>query len=140
MKRTAACALPLATLATLAWAIPLNVQPGFWEITTRIEVPGVRLALPPQTVRRCYTRKDVETLLRPGPQQIQNCEIRDQKIEGNRVSWKMDCRGTNAMTGTGNVTVSPTSFQGTIRGRMIQGGATMEMNQAVSGRRIGDCT
>lgn len=140
MKRIAGCALPLAAFATLAWAMPLNLQPGFWEITTRIEVPGVPIALPPQTVRRCYTKKDVESMLRPGPRQIQNCEIRDQKIEGNRVSWKMDCRGANAMTGTGNVTVSSTSFQGTIRGRMTQGGATMEMNQAVSGRRIGDCT
>lgn len=140
MKPKPAFALPLLAFSTLAWAVPLDVRPGFWEITARTELPEMAIALPSQTLRRCYTKKDVESILQPGPRRIQDCDIKDQRIQGNRVSWKMECQGATAISGTGSVTVQPTSFAGTIKGRMKQGRATMEMNQSVSGRRIGDCT
>jgi len=139
MKRNAFCALPLLAFAPLAWATPLEIRPGFWEITTRIEVPGMPIEMPSQKVRRCYTKKDVDNITRPGVRQVQDCEIRDQKVEGNKVTWKMECRGKTAMSGTGTVLVNPTSFHGTIKSSMTQGGATMEMTQGVSGKRIGDC-
>lgn len=140
MKRKVVWALSVLAFASPAWAIPLGIQPGFWEITTRMEIPGVPIEMPSHKLRRCYTKKDVEDLMRPGARQIQDCEIRDQKVDGNRVTWKMECRGEGAMSGTGAVTVHPTSFRGTIKGSMKQGRATLEMTQAVSGRRIGDCT
>ena len=37
-----------------------GMQAGMWEITTRMEMPGMPVGIPPQTIRHCYTQKDVE--------------------------------------------------------------------------------
>jgi len=110
-----------------------NLQEGNWEITTKVDMPGIQM--PPVKHTQCLTKKD---LVPQSSQPGQECEITQSKVVGNTVSWTMRCSSEgNIMEGTGKITYSENSFEGTIRMLMPQ--ANMEMINHISGQRIGDC-
>ncbi|MDX9709788.1 MAG: hypothetical protein RBT64_09555 [Trichloromonas sp.] len=37
----------------------VDMQDGQWEITTRVEMPGIPVQIPPMTVSQCITQKDL---------------------------------------------------------------------------------
>ena len=144
MTRSAvACvALSCAALCALgARAASPDMQPGMWEITTRMEMPGMPVAVPPQLVRHCYTKKDLEDGKNavPSNKQDPNCRIKDYALKGNTATWSMECTGENAMSGTGTMTFAASSYSGSMKTRIKQGGQTMDMMQSWTGRRVGDC-
>jgi len=90
----------LLTLSSVPAFAAGGMQPGLWEVTTRMQMAG--MPMPPQTVRHCYTRQDVEKGERTVPQaDDKNCKIKDYKLKGNTATWSIVCTGKNAMTGTG---------------------------------------
>jgi hypothetical protein len=110
-----------------------NMKEGLWEITIRMEVPGMPVQMPPQTYTQCLTQKEAV------PQQKapdQNCKITKQDIKGDTVSWVVEC---NTSEGTavsdGRLTYKGDTFEGIIT--MKQRG--MEVTQRLSGRWIGKC-
>lgn len=128
----------LLTLSSVPAFAAGGMQPGLWEVTTRMQMAG--MPMPPQTVRHCYTRQDVEKGDRTVPQaDDKNCKIKDYKLKGNTATWSIVCTGKNAMTGTGTMTTSATSFTGKSNYKMRDNGETMEMISNLSGKRIGDC-
>lgn len=133
--------LPLVALSPApVSAAPAAMQPGLWEITMKMEMPGMPMAMPPQTVRHCYAKKDLEDNKKAIPQgEDKNCQIKDMKINGTTTTWSMVCTGENAMTGSGTMTMSATSYSGSVKAKMKQEGQTMEMNQSWTGKRVGDC-
>jgi uncharacterized protein DUF3617 len=139
MNRTlAALALMLTVLPALAGAA--EMQPGMWEITSRTEMQGMPKAMPPRTIRHCYTKKDIEDKKPTMPQsQDKNCEIKDYQVQGNKASWSMECTGENAMRGSGTMTVEATKFSGTMKSQLNQDGQMMDITQSWSGKRLGDC-
>lgn len=138
MKRLLAM-LPLFAATPAALAIPPEMQPGLWEITSKMEMPGMP-RMPPQVMRNCYTKKDLEDGRRTVPQSgDKNCEIRDYKLQGNTATWNMECKGEAAMTGSGTMTLGAQSYTGSMKSRTKQGGKTIEMNHSWSARRVGDC-
>lgn len=128
----------LLFLATVAFA-DVNMDDGMWEITMKMEMPGMPMEMPPITSTQCLTKKDNV------PQQQGkgvDCKMISHKIEGNTVSWVITCRmkegGTAESTGT--ITYSGKSFKGTMKTVMNEPGAEkMEVTQHMSGKRIGDC-
>ena len=60
-------------------------------------------------------------------------------MQGNTATWRMECKGPNAMSGSGSMTYGGTSYSGTTKLTMIEGGQTMDMVQTFNGKRIGDC-
>jgi hypothetical protein len=135
--RTPVVLLLLTLLPVSAFAAG-GMQPGLWEVTTRMEMAG--MPMPPQTVRHCYTRQDVENGDRTVPQaDDKNCKIKDYKLKGNTATWSIVCTGKNAMSGTGTMTTSATSFSGKSNYKMRDNGDTMNMVSHMTGKRIGDC-
>ncbi len=138
MKKFAASFLfAFCTTAAFAGA---NMQPGLWEITTKVEMAGMPGNLPPTTIRHCVKAADIETGRHAIPQNIdKKCEMQDFKVQGNTSSWSMVCKGENAMSGSGTISYSGNSYSGNSKMTMTHGGHTMNMSQTYSGKRLGDC-
>lgn len=133
-------ALPLAVLAAQTWAESSNMQPGLWEITTKMEMPGMPMQLPPNTMQHCYSAQDLAQAHNAVPQdESGNCRIEDYKLEGNTASWSIVCSGPNAMRGRATMTMEPTSYHGSMKSSMQGPAGNMQMTTHWRGRRIGDC-
>ena len=65
-----------------------NIKEGLWEITTKMDMPGIPIAIPPHTHTQCITKED---LVPQKPEKSMECEITSKKIVGNAVSWTMEC-------------------------------------------------
>ena len=68
----------------------LNMQEGKWEITTKTEMVGMSMSMPPMTRTQCLTKKD---LVPQDSQQGSECKITDTKVVGNTVTWTIKCHG-----------------------------------------------
>jgi len=110
-----------------------NMKEGQWEITTKMEMPGMPMQIPPQTRNQCLTKKDVvPQKVEPG----QDCKMVTKKIKGDTVTWVMECETSEGPTVLdGHVTYKGEIFEGVIK--MKQGGK--EITQKLSGRWIGKC-
>ena len=112
-----------------------NMQEGMWEITSKMEIPGMPMEMPPTKTTQCLTKKD---LAPQSSQSGQECKITQTKVDGDTVTWTMLCKGEGGdMKGSGKITYSGNSFKGVIKMSMV--GNNMEMTCYISGRRIGDC-
>ena len=113
----------------------LNMQEGKWEITTKVEMPGMPTNMPPNKHIQCLTNND---LVPNNSQQGQECKITQTTIVGNTVRWTIQCKSQGEeMKGNGKITYSGNSLEGTIK--MIMSQANMEMISHISGHRIGNC-
>lgn len=112
-----------------------NMQEGKWEITTKMEMPGMPMNMPPMTHTQCLTKED---LVPQSSQSGDDCKITNIEVSGNTVTWVMQCNGQGGETkGTGEIIYSGTSFKGTIKLIMVQ--SNMQMTNHIKGSRIGDC-
>lgn len=131
-----------AVLSQAAHAAAPNMREGMWEISMKMEMAGMPGGMPPQVVKQCYTRKDVENperLARQGDPKSENCKISNYQLKGNTASWDMACKGPEEMTGSGTMTFSGDSYSGTNRMSVKSGGQTHNMTMQYSGKRVGDC-
>ena len=122
---------------------PGQLNPGQWEVTTQMDMPGMPIKMQPTKSTMCVTPQQAET---PGSTLStsggrgrggsDDCKATDQKIDGNKVTWKMACTGAQPMTGDGEMVFSGDSYTGKMNMKMAQGQMTMQY----TGKRIGDCT
>jgi len=118
---------------SFAGSVP-NMKEGLWEITIKTEMPGMEM--PPMKHTQCLTKKD---FVPQGPQQPgQECKITDVKVDGDTVSWSLECTTQGGkMKGTGKTTYSGNSFKGTMV--MSMPPTNMKITTHMNGKRIGDC-
>lgn len=133
--------LPLM-LASLSYAMPAlaapNMEEGNWEITTKMEMPGMPFAMPPTKHNQCMTKKDaVPDQSRKG----QDCKMTDQKMTGDTVSWRMQCKDRDGTTeGEGKITYAGKSYDGSMQMRMTSAkGEAHAMKLSFAGRHTGPC-
>ena len=119
----------------------VNLHEGLWEITTKIEMPGMPMQMPARKHTQCLTKKNMLKTMVPREQaQEEECKITDTKISGNTITWVMKCSGEDAVEATGKITYRGDTFEGTIT--MISNDpkeGKMKMIHHISGRRIGEC-
>ncbi len=121
-----------ALSSSLAGSGP-NMKDGLWEITTKVEMPGMPMSIPAMKHTQCITQ---ENAVPESSQPDQECQITDQKVVGDTVTWSMECDTPEGKsTATGNINYDGDTFEGTIKMK-IEG---MEMIQNLNGQRIGDC-
>ncbi len=115
-----------------------DIVPGMWEITTQMNMPGMPMAMPKNTMKRCLDSKDVVPAM---PDEQQDCTVKDIKVKGNTVTWTIHCK-TQGMVSTskGSVTYSGMSFSGTATITMTGEMGTQNMTQTMEGKRVGECT
>jgi hypothetical protein len=143
MRHATASLIAAALLSAPAYGATPNMKEGLWEITMKMEMPGMPAGMKPQVVRQCITRKDLEDPRKTAPMggdpKDSRCQITDHKMQGSTVTWNMACKGENAMTGSGSATYSGTSYSGSNKMTMTRGGKSQTMTMQYSGRHIGDC-
>jgi hypothetical protein len=126
----------LAAIA-LAAASPAAAQgkDELWETSTKMEMPGMPMAIPGQVTRVCLgkNRKDEDLI----PKQ-DNCRVTDSKRTGNRLTYRMECTGNEPSVIVGDITFGNNAYEGQMKMTMTKTNDTM--NMALSGRRVGDCT
>ena len=133
-------ALIIAVTAVILSAVSIsfagsrpNMQEGLWEITIKMEMPGMPVSMPPMTHTQCITNED---MVPRGSQQSEECKITKTKVDGDTVTWTMECDSPEGKARTtGKITYSGDTFKGTIK-MTTQG---MKTIQHLSGRRIGNC-
>ena len=108
-----------------------------WDVTMRMEIVGMPMAMPAQTSQVCLKkdRKPDDAIPRQD-----DCRVSDVKATGNKVAYKMICTGRNPMTGEGEITSSPTAYEGRMRIRSTKKGEEMDMVQNFKGQKVGVCT
>jgi hypothetical protein len=137
-KAVLACLLLCAGASFCFAGAEPNMQEGLWEITSSMEMPGMP-SMPPMKHTQCLTKKD---LVPQSQEKAQDCKITQTGTSGNTVTWSMKCSGEEgAMEGTGKVTYSGDTFQGTMTMTMQdpEQGGKMQLTQRMSGRRVGNC-
>jgi hypothetical protein len=156
LRRLRKLAVPFATLAALcALAAPLPVgaqaqpmmgtksmfKPGpgpdeLWDVTVKMESMG--MAMPAQTTQVCVKKNRAGADL--VPKNDSDCRMTDVKTSGNRTSYSMVCTGETPMTGRGEITSTPTSYDGMMTMKSTKRGEEFEMTQRYSGKKVGTCT
>lgn len=135
----------LIVLAIPVFAYAVDMKEGNWETTIefKMDIPGMpaEMMQPMEfTHTDCLTKKD---MVPDTSQKDQTCKMKDQKIIGNKVSWKVKCEDAQAKTeGQGEITYSGSSYKGTMKARMIpkeKGAQPMTVDYKLAGRRLGDC-
>ncbi len=110
-------------------------QPGLWEVSATIEVPGDATATMPTTQTECLTQKDLDAdpvpVLDKGA-----CRATDVRRSGDRITWKLVCDGSLPGRGEGEIVYrSPTAYDGWMT--VDIGGVVVRT--VIRARRIGGC-
>ncbi|MCX5808435.1 MAG: DUF3617 family protein [Proteobacteria bacterium] len=133
----------IAVVLTLVWVTvgSAEMKEGFWEITTKTEMKGMPVQIPPTTMKQCITKKDV--VPKPEKQEKgQECKIKDQKISGDTVTYAMECKdkGGNIIEISGKMIYKGDIFDGTTNTTMkTKEQGTMQMTSKMSGKYVGPC-
>ena len=139
-------AILIAAFATLA-AGSVAAQIGYkadpqgkdelWDVTSKMEMTGMPMAMPAQTHRVCVEKgNDAGTIPKN-----EGCTVVDTKRVGNRFTYRMECKNAkNDYTATGESTTSANGYQGKMRMAGKMEGQQMEMAMDYSGTRVGNCT
>jgi len=118
-----------------AWA--LDFEPGQYEITSKIDMPGMPATIPPQTIIQCMTDQD------PVPNsnlENQDCKITNMKQTKTTVSWELECvQQGQKMTSTGQMTYKGDAFEGTIQTNLGPNAGNMVMTTVITGKRLSNC-
>jgi len=129
----------LATLTFLSSVLcpPVYAAPGeYWEVTTKMEMPGMPFAMPATTQKTCIPKgKENDPGATSGDK---DCQMTDVKTVGNKTSWKARCdHNGEVMIGSGEQSTSADGYEGKMQLAGKSGGQDMNMNMAFSGKRLG---
>jgi hypothetical protein len=114
-----------------------NDQGEMWEITTRMEIAGMPMAMPAHTNRICLGKQASDEQFVP---KNEDCKVTESRRSGNTLHYKMVCTGKNPMTGEGEITHAKDAYNGRMRMTGKMEGESMDMTQTFSGKKLGDCT
>lgn len=120
-----------AALVTPAHQALAAAEGEWWEMTTKMEMPGMPAMPGVQAVKFCRPKGDEGKPVTSADDK--NCTITDVKNVGNTMTFNMKCTGKDAMSGSGEITSTPTMFNQKIK--MRAGSETMVM--MATGKRIG---
>lgn len=135
--RAASLLLAAAVAAPFAQAAGTD---ELWEITTKMEMPGMPMAMPAQTNQFCKPKGGVQNDPLP-TDKSKDCKMTDVQRSGSTTRFKMACSGKDAMTGEGEVTYSGAdTYNGKMRIAGKMEGESVDMTQTFSGKRVGNCT
>ena len=136
LRRLALCTLVLA-LAVPAFAAEEKspMKPGKWQITIQMDMPNMPIKMPSTTITQCITKEQAENPQPPKSKRDNDCKVADYKIDGNTVTWSIDCPKQN-MTGDGKITFSEDTYDGVTN---LKKDDTVVMTQKYSGKYLGAC-
>ena len=139
-KTVSRLGVAVSAAALVAFCLPAVAQEKdeLWEITMKMEMPGMPMQMPAQMSRVCVAKgANDENFV---PRQQGECKTVDSKRSGNKYTFKMVCDGKNKMTGIGEIAFSDGAYDGRMQMTGTMEGQPMNMNQTYTGKRVGSCT
>ncbi|MGL6070183.1 DUF3617 domain-containing protein [Craterilacuibacter sp.] len=133
----------LGPVCLLALASPVFaasvMQPGLWEISTRIQIPGVKIGIPPVLTRQCFTATQLKENGHPLPL-ANGCRIKDHQHSGVTTRWNMQCQLEHGIVDArGEIRYGSASYQGSARFSDNTGGQLHTIVHQYTGKRLGAC-
>jgi hypothetical protein len=132
-------------VAAVACALPCvaegpTVNPGEWQITAKTEMTGMPMEMPAQTTtyNACMTPdRPVPT----GPDQQKECKVSDVQVQGDAVSWTIECNGAEGqMKGSGKIVYQGDTLTGDQNMTVSAGeGMNFKIAMHMTGKRVGPC-
>ena len=100
-------ALVLLCAAGTAHSAGVDMKEGEWEISSETSMTMGAMSMPPMANKStyCLTREE----LVPKSEKDKECRIVKQKVTGNKVSWRMECKKGE---GEGEITYRGYNLQG----------------------------
>ena len=125
-------ALILLCVAGTVHSAGVDMKEGDWEISSETSMMMGAMSMPPTADKStyCLTREDLV------PSKDKECKIVNQKVTGNKVSWRMECKKAE---GEGEITYQGSTYKGNFRMKMLEDGQTMTMNMKLAGKYLGPC-
>jgi hypothetical protein len=108
-----------------------------WEMTTRMEMPGMPVAMPARTYQMCIPKGSQQDQTMPKDPES-DCKTVESKTSGNKTTFKMVCNGKNQMTMTGETIRTGDTIE-TKSHMTFEGKRAKEMTQTTTGKRVGTC-
>lgn len=109
-----------------------------WEVSMKMEMPGMPMALPGQTFQTCLKKG------RNGSEDAiprdSRCKVSDVTNAGGRTTFAIDCAGDEPMSGRGEIAGTPASYDGRMTMKSKRPGENLEVTQVFAGRKVGACT
>ncbi|MEP7180646.1 MAG: DUF3617 family protein [Betaproteobacteria bacterium] len=127
----AALAVGLATTG----AASAQGKDDLWDVTTKMSMPGMPMAIPAQSNRVCVGKDRGDDQYVP---KQDDCRVLESKRTGNKYSFRMDCAGKDPSLIDGEITFASNAYDGKMHMVMKKSKETMDMT--FSGKRVGDCT
>jgi hypothetical protein len=130
--------LGVATLSLSMLSSTLLAAPGeWWEITGKMEMPGMPFAMPGQTSKVCLP-KGGESDPRQTQGKNSNCKMTDVQQSGNTVKYKGTCvNDGETMNMVGETTHDGKSFKSKMKMTGKSHGEPVDMTMTSSGKYIG---
>lgn len=127
----------LAMITSLLSAAACAVPGEYWEVTSKMEMPGMPFAMPATTIKVCIPPGEEKD-----PRRMQdkksNCEFTDVKTSGNKVSYKGKCvEKDGTMNMEGENTYERDSYHGIMHMTGKSQGHDMDMKMTYNSKRIG---
>ena len=127
----------MALLVTATSVSAMDFNPGKWEITSTVEIPGAPASPPPYVSRQCMTKDE------PVPHKTagdQDCKVLGWKPSGNTITWTMECKAHgSSMKTTGSMTYTGNTFKGTMKTLLGPEAGNMIITTNLNGKRLGPC-
>ena len=103
-----------------------------WEITTKMEMPGMPMAMPARTNRVCVAKDPKDDAFVP---KQEDCRVVDSRRSANKFTFTMECAGTEPSTTQGEITFGSGQYDGRMQMTLKRSNDTM--NMSFSGKRLG---
>lgn len=125
-------------LPAAAGAASLSINPGLWETTTTRTNP---MTGQPTTETTTECVKDQKFDPREMMQDTQGCQLTDENLSGDTLSFSMSCsmQGGAKADIQGVFQTDGTTGNGKMDMSMSMGGMNMNMNMQWDAKRLGDC-
>lgn len=118
---------------------PGEMKEGQWEISMTVNMPGMPVAIPPQTFRSCLNR---ENAVPRQEDEEADCDFEEMTNDGQTVKWRVTCRDENGAVAksNGKIVYSGGSFQGEMATETTDPeNGRMKMTSTMKGRYLGPC-
>lgn len=124
----------LLCAGTAAHSAGVDMKEGEWEITTETSMTMGEMSMPSMANKStyCLTREDPV----PKSERDKECRIVNQKVSGNKVSWRMECKKAE---GEGEISYHGTTYKGFFKMKTVEDGQAMTMNMKLAGKYLGPC-
>jgi len=126
----------IAVSICLFSSVAISAPGEYWEITSKMEMPGMPFSMPATTIKVCIAKGGERDPSKTTGDK--DCQVSDVKTVGNKTSWKVRCNHDGEiMTGSGEQSGDINAYQGKMRFSGKSQGHDMNMSSEFSGKRIG---